>query len=229
MYLTDPQSMLPHVFNMYIYLNPQSSSLSMSMSMQSILQEIESIDAIKTSNGTRLILDTLLSHGCRSTVSEWAINIAQDILKQEISRASNIETGLHFNASMVRSADFIGFDIQQIASRLEEAAPFAWRVIQTLLDANSHTRRRRRKGAGRDEMERGGGVDEMEGSVESENIALDHHRRAPSFYLSWPTVRILDVTLAHGGWSVSVTSIINIIKSLTAEHQQIIRNRRKSR
>ncbi len=30
--------------------------------------------------------------------------------------------------------------------------------------------------------------------------------------------------LAHGGWSVSVTSIINIVKSLMAECQWIIRN-----
>lgn len=139
--------------------------------MQSILQQIKSVDTIKTSNGTRLILDTLLSHGCRSTVSEWAINVARDIFKHEISRTSNVETGLHFNASMARSADFIGFDIQRIASRLEEAAPFAWSVIQTLLDANSHARRRRRKGAGRDELE--GGDNEMEGhAVEVENIAL---------------------------------------------------------
>ena len=35
--------------------------------------------------------------------------------------------------------------------------------------------------------------------------------------------RVMNV-LAHGGWSVSVTSITNIVKSLTAERQQIIRN-----
>jgi len=35
--------------------------------------------------------------------------------------------------------------------------------------------------------------------------------------------RVISI-LAHGGWSVSVTSVINIVKSLMAEHQQIIRN-----
>src|SRR5258705_8769827 len=105
-----------------------------------------STHAIKTSNGTRLILDTLLLHACRSTVTKWAIDVAWDAFKQEIIRASNVETGLHFNTSMAHSANLIGFDLQQISSKLEEAAPFTWSIIQTLLDANSHAQHHRQKG-----------------------------------------------------------------------------------
>ena len=158
-----------------------------------------STHAIKTSNGTRLILDTLLLHACRSTVTKWAIDVAWDAFKQEIIRASNVETGLHFNTSMACSADLIGFDLQQISLKLEEAAPFTWSIIQTLLDANSHAWHHRQKGpkqvtdyenwykdvlgivhehsnnsqAGRDELEGGGVLNEMEArEAEAENTAL---------------------------------------------------------
>src|SRR5260370_36890430 len=69
-----------------------------------------SIHAIKSPNAPCLILETLLLHGCQSTATEWAVNISQETFKHEIIRASNVENGLHFNASREKSVDLIGFD-----------------------------------------------------------------------------------------------------------------------
>ncbi len=60
----------------------------------------------------------------------------QEILKQEIIRVSNIESGLHFNASHACSTDILGFDLSNIACKFEDIAPSTWEIIQTLLDSN---------------------------------------------------------------------------------------------
>ena len=100
--------------------------------------------AIKSPPGTHLILDSLL-HASRPTVIKWAVSITTDILKQEIIRALNIETGLHFNATHARSADLVGFDLAWIVETFEGTAPLTWNLVQTLLAADETIQSRRQK------------------------------------------------------------------------------------
>jgi len=95
--------------------------------------------AIKSPHGTHCILNALL-HACRPTVVQWAINISQDTYRNEIIRASDITSGLHFNASHAHSAELEGFDMKEIAGKFESAAPLTWSLVQTLLDANGVAR-----------------------------------------------------------------------------------------
>ena len=94
-----------------------------------------SVAPINSCQGTHVILDSLL-RVCQSTVLEWAINTSKDILRQELIQASNVRSGLHFNASHAHSADLVGFDLEDIAGKLKTAAPLTWDLVQTLLDAN---------------------------------------------------------------------------------------------
>ena len=61
--------------------------------------------------------------------------MAQGIFRNEIIRVSDVETGLHFKASQVCSAEQTGFYIQHVQKKFEDVAPLTWGVIQTLLDA----------------------------------------------------------------------------------------------
>ena len=94
------------------------------------------ISAIQSPTGTHLILNALLCT-CHPTVTKWVIEVAQEIFRNEIIRASDMRTGLHFKASQACSAELIGFDIQQIEKKFEEVAPLMWGVVQTLLDPGS--------------------------------------------------------------------------------------------
>ena len=91
------------------------------------------ISAIQSPTGTHLILNTLL-HACHPTVTKWVMEVAQGIFRNEIIRASDVETGLHFKASQAHSAELTGFDIQHVQKKFEDVAPLMWGVIQTLLD-----------------------------------------------------------------------------------------------
>jgi len=94
-----------------------------------------STSAIRSPAGTCLILNSLL-HTCHSTVTEWVIEVAQEIFRNEIIKASEVEMGLHLNVSQACSANLMGF---------EYAAPLTWGVIHTLLDVKSITQFHRKK------------------------------------------------------------------------------------
>ncbi len=104
--------------------------------MSDVLEYQASISAIQSPTSTHLILNTLL-HTCHPTVTKWVIEVAQEIFRNEIIRASDMRAGLHFKASQVCSAELIGFNIQQIEKKFEEVAPLTWGVVQTLLDVGS--------------------------------------------------------------------------------------------
>src|SRR5258708_9720046 len=62
--------------------------------------------AIRSPHGTHLILNSLL-HACHSTVAEWVIEVAMEMFRQEILKASDIEIGLHLKAYQAHSSDLI--------------------------------------------------------------------------------------------------------------------------
>src|SRR5260221_4465657 len=107
-------------------------------------EEYEAAAAIKTLPGTHLILDSLL-RASRPTVTKWAMSISQDLLRQEIIQASDVESGLHFGASSARSVDLTEFDLQRITETFEITAPFTWNLVKMLLDTNSTLRYHKQK------------------------------------------------------------------------------------
>src|SRR5260370_40494618 len=70
------------------------------------------ISAIQSPTGTHLILNTLLCLcACCPTVTKWVIEVTQGIFRNEIIRASDMRSGLHFKTSKACSAGLTGFDI----------------------------------------------------------------------------------------------------------------------
>src|SRR5258705_447464 len=61
------------------------------------------MSTIRSPQGTRLILNSLL-HACHSTVTEWVIEVAMEMFRHEILKASDIEMGLHLKASQACSS-----------------------------------------------------------------------------------------------------------------------------
>src|SRR5258708_1493036 len=95
-------------------------------------EEYEAAAAIKTLPGTHLILDSLLCVS-QPTVTKWALSISQDLLRQEIIQASDVESGLHFGASSACSVDLTEFDLQRIAETFEITAPFTWNLVKIVM------------------------------------------------------------------------------------------------
>src|SRR5258708_15744414 len=91
---------------------------------------------LKTEESTQLILEALLSYGSCKTIVSWAIKQLCTLFKHEVIRVSNVESGLHFNASNACIDDILSFDLAQIAQIFKDTVPYLWGVIQTLLDAN---------------------------------------------------------------------------------------------
>ncbi len=91
---------------------------------------------LKTEEGTQLILQALSLHGSHETIVSWAVKLSCARFKNEIIRASNVESGLHFNASNTHADDILKFDLTKIASTFEWTAPSLWEVVQALLDSN---------------------------------------------------------------------------------------------
>ena len=87
-------------------------------------EEYEAAATIKTLPGTHLILDSLL-HASQPTVTKWAMSIFQDLLRQEIIQALDVESGLHFGASSACSVylepcqDAIGHKLDSPISQTE--------------------------------------------------------------------------------------------------------------
>ena len=94
------------------------------------------MEELKTQECTQLILEALSLYGSRETVMSWAVEQSCTLFKHEVLRASNVESGLHFNASNACSADILNFDLMEIAHTFKHTTPSLWGVIQTLLDAN---------------------------------------------------------------------------------------------
>src|SRR5260370_23515365 len=150
-----------------------------------------SATAIKSPPGTHLIINSLL-HASRPMVMEWAFNLCQDILSQEIIQVSDIKSGLHFNMSHACSADLMGFNLEDIIIKFQNITPLTWNLVKTLLDADTALRYHRQKYAskgvhrsrsGHDVVDDGGlgagsGAQAMEGddgsTDHSENDVLLH-------------------------------------------------------
>ncbi len=93
--------------------------------------------------GLKSVLTTLLESDPSISVLGWASECACNNMKSEICQVSLKESGLHFDTSHshAHSADVLGFDLSHIASVYEQYAPLAWKMIQTLLDANGDAHR----------------------------------------------------------------------------------------
>ena len=99
------------------------------------------MEELKMQECTQLILEALSLYGSHETIMSWAVEQSCTLFKHEVLRASNVESGLHFNASNACSADILNFDLMKIACTFKHTAPSLWGVIQTLLDANKTVRR----------------------------------------------------------------------------------------
>src|SRR5260370_21633288 len=73
-----------------------------------------STSVIQSPAGTHLLLNSLL-HTCHPTVTEWVIEVAQDIFRNKIIKASEVEMVLPLNVPQAHSADLLGFALQHIA------------------------------------------------------------------------------------------------------------------
>ena len=93
-------------------------------------------EELKTQECTQLILEALSLYGSCKTVMSWAVEQSCTLFKHEVLRASNVESGLHFNALNARSTNILNFDLMKIAHTFKHTAPSLWGVVQMLLDAN---------------------------------------------------------------------------------------------
>src|SRR5258707_9975456 len=228
---------------------------------------------LKTEEGTQLILQALSLHGSHETIVSWAVKLSCAWFKNEIIRASNVESSLHFNASNACTDDILKFDLTKIASTFEWTAPSLWEVVQALLDSNQMACRQKIPKGATCYEQRHEEVDDVGNIVESEddqelskddemvneqpwksrrvqhsatdrissllqikgciilsiianstNSCCNAFQAIQGFFLESMNApeHIINV-LAHGGWSVSVTSIVNMVKALTKEQKSILR------
>jgi len=233
------------------------------LELQPLTQEL------KTEESTQLILEALLSYGSHKTVVSWAIEQSCTLFKHEVIRASNVESGLHFNASNACIDDILSFDLAQIAQIFKDTAPYLWGVIQTLLDANRMARRRKvpvqatnydqwhnpeddltvhgvesenDEGSQDDEMvdkelqgksqgtrqsvvDRVSSLLKIKGCIilsiiaNSANSQCNAFQAIQGFFLESINApeHIINV-LAHGGWGISVPTVVKMVQALTKDH-----------
>src|SRR5260370_5252127 len=84
------------------------------------------MEELNTQECTWLILEALSLYGSHETVLSWAVKQSCMLFKHEVLRASNVEAGLHFNASNACSANILNFELMKIAHTFNNTAPSLW-------------------------------------------------------------------------------------------------------
>src|SRR5258707_15400127 len=69
------------------------------------------MEDLKMQECTQLILEALSLYGSHETIMSWAVEQLCTLFKHGVLRASNVESGLHINASNACSADILNFDL----------------------------------------------------------------------------------------------------------------------
>ena len=77
------------------------------------------------------------------SITLWALSIAKDALRQDVSNLAQAQHGLHFNAKHAASNYLEGSFMKEAASQMSKLVPNLWTFFEDLLGGASSRRRAR--------------------------------------------------------------------------------------
>ncbi|KAH9942662.1 hypothetical protein B0H21DRAFT_710233 [Amylocystis lapponica] len=192
-----------------------------------------------------ILLDALACTRAQEGLAVWASNAIKNTYAREVEELTRKTSGFHFNAANATQERLDAFDIGQIASRMETIAPTMWDLLGAVLtaDTRSDTQRlsdinMRDEEAGDSEEEywRDDDADEIsatggdsDDANESESAGIQRREAIykmsvlGTFFHTCNTPETAIELLSQIGLSISMTTINQVVSSLSAESHNAIR------
>jgi len=79
----------------------------------------------------------------RAASEKWVCATSTDIYQEQMAKLTRKETGFHFLAKKMTEERLTAFDVDDLALRMQSAAPDLWHLTKTLLSANIDLNKRR--------------------------------------------------------------------------------------